>query len=140
MRCWPLAMKRLRDPGKPFSLFSRHHQPHHALLPVDRLVAIRARQRRRLDVRVALHAHHQVVARHVQAAALVVHAHHAEVAVGIVVVVVVVVGVGGGEVVGELLLLDLDEGGALGDELLEEGRIPFGLPLFFSVSVSVSVV
>ena len=63
-----------------------------------------------------------MVARHVPAAALVVHADHAEVAVGIV---VVVVGVGGGvesgEVVGELLLLDLDEGGALGDELLEEG-------------------
>ena len=63
-----------------------------------------------------------MVARHVQAAALVVHAHHAEVAVGIV---VVVVGGGGGVVSGEvvvseLLLFDLDEGGALGDELLEE--------------------
>ena len=66
-----------------------------------------------------------MVVRHVQAAALVVHAHHAEVAVGFVVVdvvVCVIVGLCGGEVVvGELLLLDLDEGSALGDELLEEG-------------------
>ena len=64
-----------------------------------------------------------MVARHVQAAPLPVHAHHAEVAVGTVVVVVGGDGLlllRGGEVVGELLL-DLDEGGALGDEVLEEG-------------------
>ena len=90
---------------------SCHCHVHHALLSIDRRVAHRAARlgRRHDDVRVALHAHHQVVARHVQAAALVVHAHHAEVAIGIVIVVVDVAGGVGGVVVGELLLLDLDE-------------------------------
>ena len=67
-----------------------------------------------------LHAHHQVVARHVQAAALVVHAHHAEVLVVVLQHIGVLLLVGRGDVVGELLL-DLDEGGALGDELVKEG-------------------
>ena len=67
-----------------------------------------------------LHAHHQVVARHVQAAALVVHAHHAEVLVVVFQHIGVLLLVGCGDVVGELLL-DLDEGGALGDELVEKG-------------------
>ena len=96
------------------------HHAHQTPLPVDLRVAHRARLRCRHDPRVALSAHRQVVARHVQAAALVVHAHHAEVLVCHGIIDGGLLLLRGGEVVGELLL-DLDEGGALGDELLEEG-------------------
>ena len=62
-----------------------------------------------------------MVARHVQHAALLVHAHDAEVAV-VGGVDAGLVGLVGGflEVFGELLL-DLEEGGLLVDEVLEEG-------------------
>ena len=64
-----------------------------------------------------------MVARHVQHAALLVHAHDAEVAV-VGGVELGLLGLVGGflEVFGELLL-DLEEGGLLVDEVLEEGGV-----------------
>ena len=106
--CVPLSSLPLTLPPTPTTL--RHHDPHDAPRPVDRLLAHRTRHRRRRQPLLAPHAHRQVVARHVQHAALLVHAHDAEVAVVGGVELGLVGLVGGFLEVFLELLLDLEEG------------------------------
>ena len=116
----------------------RHHDPHDAPRPVDWLLAHRTRHRRCRQPLLAPHAHRQVVARQVQHAALLVHAHDAEVAV-VGGVEFGLVGLVGGflEVFSELLL-DLEETNdteVFEEVVVEVERLPKEIILHTRVSV-----